>query len=300
MVLWYSLRFYLLGTHPNSTFPVLARISIFLALARILPFLVLALIQPSRYSPGPFSGTRLDSTFLVLAWILPFWYSPGFYLFETRSDSTFLVLAQISTFPVVVMILPFPALARILPFPILAQIQPSQYSPGPFSGTRPDSTFPVLSRIPLFQYSLEFYLPRYSPGFYLFGTRLDSTFSDTRPDPTFLVLNMTHLRYSPGFLLFRHSPGFYPSPVLARISLSFPASCPDSSSSPASCPDFIILFIIMLESLIFLGIVLGLVSIVSPLFKLRIVRRLFCWIYYSPRGVLLKIHNFCQPFDQSV
>ena len=45
---------------------------------------------------------------------------------------------------------------------------------------------------------------------------------------------------------------------------------------------------------------LELVSIESPLSELRIMRRLFFWILYSPRRFLLKIHNFCQPFDQSV
>ena len=35
----------------------------------------------------------------------------------------------------------------------------------------------------------------------------------------------------------------------------------------------------------------------STLSKLGIVRHLFCWIPYSPRRFLLKIHNFRQPFD---
>ena len=39
------------------------------------------------------------------------------------------------------------------------------------------------------------------------------------------------------------------------------------------------------------------VSIVSPFSELEIVRRLFCWIPYLPRRLLLKIHNFCQPFE---
>ena len=42
------------------------------------------------------------------------------------------------------------------------------------------------------------------------------------------------------------------------------------------------------------------VLIVSPLSELRIVHCLFCWIPYSPRRFMLKIHNFGQPFDQSV
>ena len=45
---------------------------------------------------------------------------------------------------------------------------------------------------------------------------------------------------------------------------------------------------------------LNLVSIVSPLFELRIVHCLFFWILYFPRRFMLKIHNFGQPFDQSV
>ena len=45
---------------------------------------------------------------------------------------------------------------------------------------------------------------------------------------------------------------------------------------------------------------LELVSIVSPLSKLKIVHCLFFWIPYSPRRLMLKIHNFGQPFDQSV
>ena len=45
---------------------------------------------------------------------------------------------------------------------------------------------------------------------------------------------------------------------------------------------------------------LELVSIVSPLSELRIVHCLFCWIPYSPRRFMLKIHNFGEPFDQSV
>ena len=45
---------------------------------------------------------------------------------------------------------------------------------------------------------------------------------------------------------------------------------------------------------------LELVSIVSPLTELRFVHCLFCWISYFPRRFMLKIHNFFQPFDQSV
>ena len=45
---------------------------------------------------------------------------------------------------------------------------------------------------------------------------------------------------------------------------------------------------------------LELVSIVSPLSELKIVHCLFFWIPYSPRRLMLKIHNFGQPFDQSV
>ena len=45
---------------------------------------------------------------------------------------------------------------------------------------------------------------------------------------------------------------------------------------------------------------LDLVSIVSPLSELRIVHCFFFWNPYSPRRFMLKIHNFGQPFDQSV
>ena len=45
---------------------------------------------------------------------------------------------------------------------------------------------------------------------------------------------------------------------------------------------------------------LELVSIVSPLSELGIMDHLFCWIPYFPRRFLLKIHNFCQPYDQLV
>ena len=45
---------------------------------------------------------------------------------------------------------------------------------------------------------------------------------------------------------------------------------------------------------------LELVLIVSPLSELRIVHCLFCWIPYLARRFMLKIHNFGQPFDQSV
>ena len=45
---------------------------------------------------------------------------------------------------------------------------------------------------------------------------------------------------------------------------------------------------------------LELVSIVSPFSELRIVHCLFCSIPYSPRRLMLKIHNFGQPFGQSV
>ena len=90
---------------------------------------------------------------------------------------------------------------RFYPFLILTQtllryshrIPPFWYSPGPFFGTRPD--------------------------FYFSGTRLDSTlsryspgpFSGTRPDPTFPVLAWIST--------FRHSPRFYPFPVLTRTLL---------------------------------------------------------------------------------
>ena len=159
-------------------------------------------------------------------------YSPGFYPFSsTRPDFYFYCTRPDSTL--------------------------SQYSPGPFFSTRLDSTFsvfawistfPVLIRILPFRYSPRFHLSNTRSDFYFSGTLTDSTFFGTRRDPTFPVLTQT---------LFRQSPRFYHSSVLARISLSFPASCPDSSSSPASRSNFIIFFDIMPGSLIFLGIVLG-------------------------------------------
>ena len=83
-------HFYFSCTRPDSIFSVLAMISTFLVLAWILPFSVLARIQPSRYSPGPFSSALLD-----------FYFSdtrpnstissnrPDFYFSSTRRDSTF-------------------------------------------------------------------------------------------------------------------------------------------------------------------------------------------------------------------
>ena len=171
----------------------------------------------------PFSGSRRDSTLLL--------YSPGFY--------SSLVLAWI---------LPFSVLARTLfryspefyPSPVLTWILTyssthpdsthllysprfylSRYLSGPFSDTRPDST-----------------LLRYSSGFYpssvlayilpFFGTRLDSNFHDTRPDPFPVlapILPFTGTR--PDSTILRYSPGFYPCPVLALI-LPFSCTCPDS------------------------------------------------------------------------
>ena len=104
----------------------------------------------------------------------------------------------------------------------LSRIPPFWYSPGPFSGTRSDPTFlvltrippfPILARIPPFRYSPRFPHFWYSLGSYLF-----------RYSPGF-----PHFQYSPGSYLFRYSPEFYllgtspdPTfPVLARI-LPFP------------------------------------------------------------------------------
>ena len=119
-----------------------------------------------RYSPGPFSGTRLDSTL--------FRYSPG----------AFSVLAR--------------NLLRYSPGPF-SSTRPElfRYSPGPFSSTRPElfryllepfsGTYPepspVLART-LFRYSPEFYpfsvLARIPP---FFGTRPDSTVFRYLPEP---------------------------------------------------------------------------------------------------------------------
>ena len=131
-------------------------------------------------------------------------------------------------------------------FPVLARTL-LRYSPGPFSGTRPDFT--------------RF---RYLPG----------TFSGTCPDPSpvlarsffgtcsnpSLVLTRNLLRYSPGpfsgtrlnFTRFRYSPGFHHFSVLARIPLFF-GTCPNPSPVLAR-----------IKSLIFPGIVIG-----SPFLFLR-------------------------------
>ena len=185
------------GTHLDFTFPVLTRIPhfryspgflLFRYSPRFYPFLVLTRTI-LRYSPGShlsgtrpdfyFFGTRPYPTFPVLTRAILryspesyfFRYSPRFYLPNTRLDPTFSVPAQISTFSA------------------LAQIPPFWYSPGPFSGTRPDLTFPVLT----------WTLFWYSPKSHLFGTHLDFYFFGTFPDST----------------LSRYSPGFHLSLVLA-------------------------------------------------------------------------------------
>ena len=217
------------GTHPDFTFPKLVRILHFRYL--LGSHLFGTHQDPFRYSPGSYL----------------FRYSPGFYLPCTRPDPT---------------------------FPVLTRIPPFRYSPGSqISGTRPNPTFSALAWIPPFWYSPEFlpfrhslgfypfrYSPRfllfrhllgfypfpvltqtilwYSPGFHLFDTRRDSTFSCTHPDPTFSStcpdpspeLTQTLLQSLPGFPhLLRHHP---------RISLSFLELCPDHSSSQALYLDF--------------------------------------------------------------
>ena len=176
-----------------------------------------------RYSPGfyPFSSpspSTHSGPSPILAQIPYFRHSPGFHLFGTRPNSTL-----------------------------------SQYSPGPFSSTRPDSTFSALTRIlpfpdthsdpfsalariPPFRHLPRFYHFRYLPRFHIFSTLLDSTlsqyslgpFSGTRPDSTFPALARilpfpdTHLDPSPILARippFWHSPGFYPFPILIRTLL---------------------------------------------------------------------------------
>ena len=177
-----------------------------------------------QYSPGfyPFSDTRSNPTFPILAWILPFQhllefypfrYLLGFHIFGTRLDSTLF-----------------------------------RYSPGPFSGTRPDSTFstlarilpfpdthsdpsPVLTKIPPF---------RHLPGFHLFGTSPDSNLSSTCPYSTFSVpVRIPHFRYFPRFHIF----GTHPDSTLSRYSPF--TRIPHFQYSPTwifpfsnTCPDF--------------------------------------------------------------
>ena len=156
----------------------------------------------------PFSVLTRILPFPVLTWILPSRYLPGSHLSGTRSNLYFFGTRPDSTI--------------------------SQYSLGPFSGTRPDPTFPVLTRISTFPalaqnflwYSPGFHLssvfakiftfpaltriPHFfsvCPDFHLSGTHPDSTFLGTLPDPTFSIL----ARIPP----FRYSPR--PFPVLARI-----------------------------------------------------------------------------------
>ena len=80
-LLRYSPGFYLSGTLPNSTVPVLSRILPSSVLARILPFWYSLGFYLFRYSPGSnLPSTQYDPspvlawipTFSALAWILPF------------------------------------------------------------------------------------------------------------------------------------------------------------------------------------------------------------------------------------
>ena len=150
----------------------------------------------------------------VLTRILPLLRSSSRYsprpFANTRSDPTIS-----STFPYST----FSALAQILPFP----------------STHPNPS-PVLSWIPHFRHSLEFYpfpiltrtLLRNSPGFQNFGTCPDFHFFGTRPDSTFPVFSQisTFFAFSrilaffgtrSDSALFRHSLGFCPFSALARI-----------------------------------------------------------------------------------
>ena len=148
-------------------------------------------------------------------------------------------------------------------FPVLARTL-LRYSPGPFSGTRPDFT--------RFRYSLGPFSGTH-PDFTRFRY-LPETFSGTRPDPFSVlarsffgtcpkpspVLTRSFLRYSPGpfsgtrpnFTRFRYSPGFHHFSVLAWIPLFF-GTCPNPSPVLAR-----------IKSLIFTGIVIG-----SPFLFLR-------------------------------
>ena len=81
--------------------------------------------------------------------------------------------------------------------------------PGPSPGTRPDPTFPVLTRT----------LLRYSPGFHLSGTH---------PDPSLVLARIPS---------FQHSPRFQPFPVLARTLLRYsPGFHLSSTSSDSTFP----------------------------------------------------------------
>ena len=189
------------GTHPYFYFSSTCSDSTPSSI--LLPVLTRALLgyslgsHLSRYSPGPFSGTRLDSTFLWYSPIFPlFRHSPGFYPFSDPSPGTHLspsrILARIVPFPVLArtflgyspefhlslvltQISTFPTLTRILPFPdthldfYFSSTHPdstlSRYSPGPFSCTRPDQ-------------SLMFCILRFLLGLDPFCIE----FSDTRPD----------------------------------------------------------------------------------------------------------------------
>ena len=241
----YSPEFYLPSTRPDPTLPVLVWISLF----RYSPGFYL----PGTHQYSTFSGTRLDFYFLALTRILPFpcthsnpssvlariphyRYSHGFPFSSSYPDFTFSILT------------------RILPFLVLAWISIFRYSPGfyYFRYSPGFYYFPVLTRT-LLRYSPGFYLFRYYPGFLFSNTRPDSIISRYSPGPffgtpldstflalarilpfpvltqiqTFPVLARTFLRSLLGFpYLLRHRP---------RISLSFPALCPNHSSSQASC-----------------------------------------------------------------
>ena len=181
------------------------------------------------------------------------WYLPGFYPFSDPSPGTHpgpsLVLTQISIFLILARIPPFPVLARtFLGYSpgfhlslVLAQISTFRHSPGPFSDTRSDPTFPgtrlnpslVLAQISTFLgYSPGFHLSlvlaqistfRHSPGPFSY-TSSDPTFLGTRMDPSLVLAQISiflALARISTFLelvripIFRHSPRFYPFLVLA-------------------------------------------------------------------------------------
>ena len=159
-------------------------------------------------------------------WITPFRYLPGFLLFRHSP--------RFYPFPVLTQTLlrysPESHLSSTHPDPFLVLTQTLlRYSPGfHLSGTRPDST-----------------LCGYSPRPF-FGTSPDSTFLALARILPFLVLAWTFLWYSPRFPPFRYSLGFYPSSVLARIStfpalsqiLHFLGTHPDPSPVLARIPPF--------------------------------------------------------------
>ena len=294
----HSPRFHLSGTRPDSTlswyslepFSGMSPDSTFLTVARILPFPythldpspVLARIPPFRHSPGFYPFRYLPgSTFMALTQILPF--------FGTRQDSTFLALARIIPFPILARIPHFRHSPGFYPFLVLTRTllrySPrfhisgthldstlSRYSSKPFFDTRPDSTFPVLSRTSNFsELTRILHFFGTSPDFYFSGTRPESALFQHSPGfcPFPTLTRIPLFQHFPRFYLFQYSLGFHLSgtcpnftfPTLAWI-LPFPMPAlalfrclPGPFSS--ACSDFIIFSGIVPGSLIFPGIVLG-------------------------------------------